>query len=88
MIKPEKKQKIVKDFQRDSKDTGSTEVQVALLTEQINTLTEHLKIHKQDKHSKRGLLKMVGKRKKLLTYLASEDLERYRSLIGKLNLRK
>ncbi|MBT8200623.1 MAG: 30S ribosomal protein S15 [Acidimicrobiia bacterium] len=69
-------------------DTGSPEVQVALLTERINHLTEHLKIHKKDHHSRRGLLMMVGKRRRLLNYLQNQDVERYRSLIAKLGLRR
>ena len=66
----ERKQEIIKEFQRDEKDTGSSEVQIALLTERINELTEHLKVHKKDNHSRRGMLKMVGKRRNLLNYLA------------------
>ena len=69
-------------------DTGSPEVQVALLTERINHLTEHLKVHKKDHHSRRGLLMLVGKRRRLLDYLADTDVERYRALIGKLGLRR
>lgn len=84
----DRKQEILKTFGRDSKDTGSTEVQVALLTERINELTEHLKVHKKDKHSERGLLIMVGKRKALLRYLESNNIEKYREVIEKLNIRK
>lgn len=84
----ERKSEILKTFGRDSKDTGSTEVQVALLTERINELTEHLRVHKKDKHSERGLLIMVGKRKALLRYLESKDIEKYREVIEKLNIRK
>ena len=69
-------------------DTGSPEVQIAILTERINTLTEHLKVHKKDHHSRRGLLMMVGKRKNLLNYLMKKDIERYRAIIEKLNIRK
>ncbi len=82
------KSKIVDDFKRSSNDTGSVEVQVALLTERINRLTEHMKEHKHDYHTNRGLLQMVGKRKSLLDYLKNEDVQRYRDLIKKLNLRK
>ena len=84
----ERKQEIIKQFQRDEKDTGSSEVQIALLTERINELTEHLKVHKKDNHSRRGLLKMVGKRRNLLNYLAKKDVQRYRDIIAKLGLRK
>ena len=82
------KTKIVQEHQRHTGDTGSTEVQVALLTERINHLTEHLKTHKKDYASRRGLLKMVGKRSSLLKYLSNTSPERYRSIIGKLGLRK
>ena len=84
----EKKQEIIKKYARDAKDTGSTEVQVAILTEEINNLTEHLKEHKHDYHSKRGLLKKVGKRKNLLNYLKNNDVNKYREAIEKLGLRK
>ena len=84
----ERKQEIIETFKRDEKDTGSPEVQVALLTERINELTEHLKIHKKDNHSRRGLLKMVGKRRNLLNYLAKKDENRYKDIVEKLNLRK
>ena len=84
----DQKSKIVNEFKRGTNDTGSVEVQVALLTERINTLTEHMKEHKHDYHTNRGLLKMVGKRKSLLDYLKREDVQRYRELIKKLNLRK
>ena len=70
------------------KDTGSSEVQIALLTQRINELTEHLKVHKKDNHSRRGLLQMVGKRRNLLNYLAKNDLPKYREVVEKLNLRK
>ena len=88
MISKEAKAQIIGKYKRDEKDTGSPEVQIALLTERINELTEHLKIHKKDNHSRRGLLIMVGKRKRLLRYLESKDVERYRDLIAKLNIRK
>ena len=84
----EKKNAIVSEFARGKGDTGSAEVQVALLTERINNLTEHMKDHAHDFHTNRGLLKMVGKRKSLLDYLRREDVQRYRELIKKLNLRK
>lgn len=84
----ERKGEILKEFARTEGDTGSVEVQAALLTERINEVTDHLRIHKHDEHSRRGLFMMVGKRKKLLRYLESEDIERYRALISKLNIRK
>ena len=84
----ERKQEIIKTFGRDEKDTGSSEVQIALLTERINELTEHLKVHKKDNHSRRGLLQMVGKRRNLLNYLTKKDLNKYREIVEKLNLRK
>ena len=84
----EKKQENIKKYARDAKDTGSTEVQVAILTEEINNLTEHLKEHKHDYHSKRGLLKKVGRRKNLLNYLKNNDVAKYREVIEKLGLRK
>ena len=84
----ERKQEIISTYRRDDKDTGSSEVQIALLTERINELTAHLKIHTHDNHSRRGLLKMVGKRRSLLNYLAKTDVERYRSIVEKLGLRK
>ena len=79
---------IVEDFRLHDNDTGSTEVQVALLTERIQHLTEHFKVHKKDHHGRRGLLMMVGRRRRLLDYLKREDLDRYRSLIDRLGLRK
>ena len=88
MITSEKKQEIINTYKRDEKDTGSTEVQIALLTEIINELTEHLKVHKKDNHSRRGLLKMVGKRRNLLNYLVKKDVNRYRAIVEKLGLRK
>ena len=84
----ERKQEIINQYRRDEKDTGSSEVQIALLTERINELTEHLKVHKKDNHSRRGMLKMVGKRRNLLNYLAKKDVQRYRDIIAKLGLRK
>ena len=84
----ERKQQIINEYRRDEKDTGSSEVQIALLTERINELTEQLKVHKKDNHSRRGLLKMVGKRRNLLNYLAKKDEEAYKDLVKKLGLRK
>lgn len=84
----EKKAGIVSQFRHSEKDTGSAEVQIALLTERINQLTEHMATNRHDYHSQRGLLKLVGKRKRLLDYLNREDVERYRKLITKLGLRK
>ena len=81
-------QSVVESFGKHATDTGSPEVQVALLTERINHLTEHLKVHKNDNHSRRGLLMMVGKRRRLLRYLQDHDVERYRSLIAKTGLRR
>ena len=88
MIAKEKKQAIIAEYGRTPNDTGSPEVQVAILTARIQELTEHLKVNPKDHHSRRGLLKMVGKRRNLLAYLKSKDVERYRSLIEKLGLRK
>ena len=82
------KSEVIKTYGLKEGDTGSAEVQIALLTERINHLTEHLKTHKKDNHSRRGLYKMVGQRRGLLTYLESLDVERYRALIAKLGLRK
>ena len=84
----ERKQEVINTYKREEKDTGSPEVQIALLTERINELTEHLKVHKKDNHSRRGLLKMVGKRRNLLKYLAKKDVNRYREIVEKLGLRK
>ncbi len=84
----EKRQNIIKDFRAHEKDTGSTEVQLALLTERINDLTEHLKTQPKDFSSRRGLLKLVGKRRRLLDYLKRKDIKRYREILDKLNLRK
>jgi small subunit ribosomal protein S15 len=88
MISKEKKQEIIAAYGRTANDTGSPEVQIALLTHRINELTEHLKSNQKDHHSRRGLLKMVGQRRGLLAYLKKTDLEGYRSLIAKLGLRK
>lgn len=82
------KAEIISHFGRTEQDTGSPEVQIALLTERINHLTNHLRIHKKDHHSRRGLLKMVGQRKGLLNYLRKKDIEKYRDLIAELGLRK
>ena len=87
-MRPEVKQEIIAKYKLHESDTGSPEVQVAILTERINHLNEHLKEFKKDHHSRRGLLKMVGQRRGLLAYLQKVDIERYRSLIGKLGLRK
>ncbi|MDR0978373.1 MAG: 30S ribosomal protein S15 [Lachnospiraceae bacterium] len=84
----ERKQEVISTFKREENDTGSSEVQIALLTERINELTEHLRIHKKDNHSRRGLLQMVGKRRNLLNYLAKKDINKYREIVEKLNLRK
>ena len=88
MITKEIKQQIIKDYQLKEGDTGSPEVQIAILTYRINDLNEHLKEHKKDHHSRRGLFKMVGQRRNLLAYLKENDLERYRTLIARLGLRK
>lgn len=87
-IEKARKEEIIKSFQKGKNDVGSTEVQIALLTEDINNLTEHFKVHIHDYHSKRGLDKKVGRRKKLLNYLKENDVVSYRELIKKLNLRK
>ena len=84
----ERKNEIINEFKTHESDTGSPEVQIAVLTEQINTLNEHLRTHKKDHHSRRGLLKMVGRRRNLLTYLRNNDVQRYRELIQKLGLRR
>ena len=82
------KREIVDKYGRDQADTGSTEVQIALLTARINDLTEHLREHRKDHHSRRGLLMLVGKRRRLLRYLERSDLERYRALVGELGIRR
>lgn len=88
MIAAEKKQAIVAEYGKDANDTGSPEVQIAILTARIQELQEHFNMHPKDHHSRRGLLKMVGKRRNLLAYLKAKDVERYRTLIEKLGLRK
>lgn len=88
MLKKEEKASIIKEFAKNEKDCGSAEVQIAILTKEINTLTEHLKEHKHDFHSRRGLLKKVGQRKNMLNYLAKKDINRYREVVKKLGLRK
>ncbi|ASS91514.1 MAG: 30S ribosomal protein S15 [Bacillaceae bacterium] len=84
----ERKNEVIEQFKTHESDTGSPEVQIAILTEKINILNEHLRVHKKDHHSRRGLLKMVGKRRNLLTYLRNKDVARYRQLINKLGLRR
>ena len=84
----ERKRELTEQFGKNAEDTGSTEVQIAMLTERINHLTEHLKVHKKDHHSRRGLLMLVGRRRRLLDYLRRNDVERYRALIAKLGLRR
>lgn len=88
MIRKDVKTDIINEYGLKEGDTGSPEVQVAVLTKRINELTEHLKVHKKDHHSRRGLLKMVGHRRNLLNYLSKKDVERYRSLIARLGLRR
>ncbi len=88
MMRKEEKQEVIQLNKRHEGDTGSPEVQIAILTKRINDLTEHVKIHPKDHHSRRGLLQMVGKRRNMLNYLAKKDIERYRALIAKLGLRK
>lgn len=88
MISKEKKKEVMSEYAHGKNDTGSPEVQIAVLTERIKELTEHLKQNPKDHHSRRGLLKMVGRRKNLLGYLMNKDIERYRSLIERLGLRK
>lgn len=85
---PADKQAIIERFAREPGDTGSPEVQVALITQRVSHLTEHLKVHKQDHHSRRGLLMLVGQRRRLLNYLRAKDVERYRTLIADLGLRR
>jgi small subunit ribosomal protein S15 len=87
-LSKDKKQELVKKFARKAGDTGSPEVQISIITEQINVLTEHLKLHTKDNHSRRGLLVLVGKRRSLLDYLKEESLDRYTNLIKELNIRK
>lgn len=88
MISKEEKQSIIKEYARFEGDTGSPEVQIAVLTASINRLTEHLKVHKKDHHSYRGLMKMIGRRRNMLNYLREKDINRYRLLIDRLGLRK
>ena len=88
MIAKEKKQAIIAEYGRTPNDTGSPEVQIAILSARISELTEHLKVHKKDNHSRRGLLKMVGARRSLLKYLSDKDVQRYRDIVEKLGLRK
>ncbi|MCE5285116.1 MAG: 30S ribosomal protein S15 [Pelosinus sp.] len=88
MLTQEKKQQLIETYRMHEGDTGSPEIQIAILTERISYLTEHLKEHKKDHHSRRGLLKMVGQRRGMLNYLRNNDIERYRTIIEKLNLRK
>ena len=87
-LSKDEKAKIIKEFAKNEKDTGSCEVQIAILTKEINDLTEHLKVHTHDYHSRRGLLKKIGQRRSMLQYLAKNDISRYRELIKKLGLRK
>lgn len=84
----EEKQQIIQEYALKEGDTGSAEVQIAVLTKRINDLTEHLKTHKKDHHSRRGLFKMIGQRRSLLNYLTKKDIERYRSIIARLGIRK
>ncbi|HWQ73743.1 MAG TPA: 30S ribosomal protein S15 [Syntrophomonas sp.] len=88
MLTPERKQEIIKSYQVHENDTGSPEVQIAILTERINYLNEHLKANKKDHHSRRGLLKMVGQRRSLLDYLRDNDFDRYRNIVTRLGLRR
>ena len=88
MITKEQKTNIIEQNKTHEGDTGSPEVQIAILTERINQLTEHLKVHKKDNHSRMGLFKMIGKRRRLLDYVAKNDIERYRAIIAKLGIRK
>jgi len=88
MLKPTKKSKLIKEYKRHEKDTGSSEVQIAIFTKQIEELSKHLKKHPKDNHSRRGLLKMVTKRKRLLDYLKEEDEKKYNKVIKKLGLKK
>ena len=82
------KQQIIKDYQHHESDTGSPEVQIAILTDRISHLTEHLKVHKGDHHTRRGLMKLIGQRRRLLDYVQRDDVERYRTLIGRLGIRR
>ena len=88
MLRKEEKTSVIEANRLHEHDTGSPEVQIAILTQRINELTEHLKVHKKDNHSRRGLLKMVGQRRSMLAYLQKKDINRYRALIAKLGIRK
>lgn len=88
MLETDMKQELIRQYQVHATDTGSPEVQVAILTQRINALTEHLKVNKRDFHTRRGLLKLVGQRRRLLAYLNRQNVERYRTLINRLGLRK
>jgi small subunit ribosomal protein S15 len=88
MLTPDRKTEIIAQHRRGETDTGSPEVQIAILTEKISYLTEHFKVHKKDQHSRRGLLKMVSQRRRMLDYLIANDVGRYRDIIGKLNIRR
>ena len=88
MLRKEEQTAVIEANRLNEKDTGSPEVQIAILTKRINELTEHIKVHKKDHHSRRGLLKMVGHRRNLLNYLQKKDIERYRAIIAKLGIRK
>jgi small subunit ribosomal protein S15 len=88
MLSKERKAQLIGDFRRGESDTGSSEVQIAMLTERINELTQHLRLHRKDHHSRRGLLKMVGQRRRQLAYLNKKDVERYRAIVARLGLRK
>ncbi|MBE6888591.1 MAG: 30S ribosomal protein S15 [Oscillospiraceae bacterium] len=88
MLRKEEKAQVIEANRLADNDTGSPEVQIAILTKRINDLTEHIKVHQKDHHSRRGLLKMVGKRRNLLNYLQKKDIERYRAIIAKLGIRK
>jgi len=88
VLATEKKQEIINSFKKHDSDTGSPEVQIAILTERITYLTEHFKIHKKDHHSRRGLLKLVGQRRRLLDYLKGRDLDRYKKVIERLGIRR
>jgi SSU ribosomal protein S15P len=88
VLEIERKKEIIEDFQVHEKDTGSPEVQIALLSARIKYLTEHFKVHKKDHHSRRGLLKLVGQRRRMLDYLKAKDIGKYREVIGRLGIRK
>ena len=88
MLATEKKQEIINSFKKHDSDTGSSEVQIAILTERITYLTEHFKIHKKDHHSRRGLLKLVGQRRRLLDYLKGKEVDRYKTVIERLGIRR